>query len=215
MNLLNGDVTPRDCPYFGLNYYEQRFGAWFFGRDAECNKIITNMQAARLTLLHAESGVGKSSLLRAGVAAQLSELAKSERQQDGACAIDLPVVFSSWRDDPVEGLVATISEAIEPFVSENSKVASGSLDLTIRAAAAAANASLLILFDQFEEYFLYHSDEQSLDMPGDDKPASACFAEALARCINCTDLNANFLIAIRDNAYASLDGMFKGRIENI
>ena len=61
-------VEHRDSPYFGLDYYQEKFGAWFFGREAEGGKVITNLRAARLTLLHAESGVGKSSLLRAGVA---------------------------------------------------------------------------------------------------------------------------------------------------
>ena len=65
-------VEPRVCPYVGLDYDHEEFGAWFFGREADGSKIITNMQAARLTLLHAESGVGKSSLLRAGVAWRLA-----------------------------------------------------------------------------------------------------------------------------------------------
>ena len=68
MNETSGSAEPRDSPYFGLDYYEEKFGAWFFGRETEGSKIITNLRAARLTLLHAESGVGKSSLLRAGVA---------------------------------------------------------------------------------------------------------------------------------------------------
>ena len=68
-------VTHRDSPYFGLDYYDERFGAWFFGREADGSKIITNLRAARLTLLHAESGVGKTSLLRAGVAWRLRRLA--------------------------------------------------------------------------------------------------------------------------------------------
>ena len=58
-------VEYRSSPYFGLDYYREKFGAWFFGRETDGGKIITNLRAARLTLLHAESGVGKSSLLRA------------------------------------------------------------------------------------------------------------------------------------------------------
>ena len=61
----------RDSPYFGLEYYREEDGIWFFGREAESDRVITNLQAARLTLLHADSGVGKSSLLRAGVAWRL------------------------------------------------------------------------------------------------------------------------------------------------
>jgi hypothetical protein len=88
-------VEHRDNPYFGLDYYEEKFGSWFFGREAEGGKIITNLRAARLTLLHAESGVGKSSLLRAGVAWRMRRLAPR------GTARFVPVVFSSWKDDPV------------------------------------------------------------------------------------------------------------------
>jgi putative ribosome biogenesis GTPase RsgA len=73
MTMTDESVEPRDCPYMGLDYFQEKFGAWFFGRDADGDKIITNLQAARLTLLHAESGVGKSSLLRAGVAWRLRQ----------------------------------------------------------------------------------------------------------------------------------------------
>ena len=61
------------------------------------------------------------------------------------------------------------------------------------------------MLDQFEEYFLYRSRE----------PAPERFADELARCINRADLRANFLIAIREDAYAGLGDLFKGRIANV
>ena len=205
MSQLDGAVAPRDCPYVGLDYYQEKFGAWFFGRDAERDKIITNLQAARLTLLHAESGVGKSSVLRAGVAWQL----RRARQEPAAqvAATDVPVVFSSWQDDPVPGLVGAISKAIEPFLSGRPKpeLPADRLDKAIEAAAGAVDANLLVILDQFEEYFLYRSRE----------PTPERFADELARCINRAELPANFLIAIREDAYAGLGGLFKGRIANV
>jgi hypothetical protein len=88
-------VAHRDSPYFGLDYYDERFGAWFFGRESDGSKIITNLRAARLTLLHAESGVGKTSLLRAGVAWRLHRLA-DDMFARGRPVRSIPVVFSSW-----------------------------------------------------------------------------------------------------------------------
>jgi WD40 repeat protein len=199
-------VERRDCPYFGLDYYREEFGAWFFGREVEGDKIITNLQAARLTLLHAESGVGKSSLLRAGVAWRLRRLAHAEPPSSGA-VVDLPVVFSSWKDDPVRELIGEISTAIEPFLGGRpaALLPSGRLDTAIEAAAEATDASLLVILDQFEEYFLYCSRE----------PTPERFADELARCINRADVPANFLISIREDAYASLGDLFKGRIANV
>ena len=57
------------APYVGLDYFLEEDAGLFFGRDAERKRIIGNLRASRLTLLYAESGVGKSSLLRAGVSA--------------------------------------------------------------------------------------------------------------------------------------------------
>ena len=89
-------VAPRDNPYFGLEYFDERFGAWFFGREAEGSKVITNLRAARLTLLHAESGVGKSSLLRAGVAWRMRRHADDMFARRRAVR-SVPVVFTRGR----------------------------------------------------------------------------------------------------------------------
>ena len=115
------EVEPRECPYIGLDYYQERFGAWFFGREAEGDKILTNLQAARLTLLHAESGAGKSSLLRAGVAWRLRRLARAG--PSSGAAVDLPVVFSSWKDDPVRALISELGLAAEPGGSSGTELA--------------------------------------------------------------------------------------------
>ena len=197
-------VQPRDCPYVGLDFYREESGAWFFGREIDRDKVITNLQAARLTLLYAESGVGKSSLLRAGVARHLRRPLTREGHAWDA-AIDVPVVFSSWQDDPVLKLVDAIREAIRPDGEPGPELPSHRLDLAIEAAADAAKAGLFIILDQFEEYFLYSPHER---VPGQ-------FADELSRCVNRADLPANFLIAIREDAYAGLGDLFKGRIANV
>ena len=181
-------VEHRDSPYFGLDYYEEKFGAWFFGREAEGGKVITNLRASRLTLLHAESGVGKSSLLRAGVAWRMQKLAEDSLARRGS-ARSIPVVFSSWTDDPGQRLVTAISKAIGPYLAgiPEPELPPDCLDAAIEIASGAATASLLLMLDQFEEYFLYCASE----------PTPERFADQLAACINRPDLRANFLIAIR------------------
>ena len=199
-------VAHRDSPYFGLDYYDEKFGAWFFGRESDGSKIITNLRAARLTLLHAESGVGKTSLLRAGVAWRLHRLA-DDMFARGRPVRSIPVVFSSWKDDPTTELATAVGAAVRPYLANGGMPAraGGPLDEVIDAAADAASAGLLIMLDQFEEYFLYRSRE----------PVPERFADELARCVNRTDLRANFLIAIREDAYAELGDLFKGRITNV
>jgi WD40 repeat protein len=199
-------VAHRDSPYFGLDYYDERYGAWFFGRESDGSKIITNLRAARLTLLHAESGVGKTSLLRAGVAWRLHRLA-DDMSAKARPVRSIPVVFSSWKDDPTTELAAAVGAAVRPYLGNGGMPApaGGPLDAAVEAASGAVNASLLIMLDQFEEYFLYRSRE----------PVPERFADELARCVNRTDLRANFVIAIREDAYAELGDLFKGRITNV
>lgn len=206
MSRPRGSVEPRESPYFGLDYYEEKFGAWFMGRETEDSKIITNLRASRLTLLYAGSGVGKSSLLRAGVAWRMRSLADDSLARRGTARF-VPIVFSSWKDDPVLELTGAIRAAIGPYLAGRPRpeLPSGRLDAAIAAASDAVNAGLLIMLDQFEEYFLYRTHE----------PTPERFADEFARCVNRADLRANFLIAIREDAYAGLGDLFKGRIANV
>jgi WD40 repeat protein len=200
------EVRAPDSPYVGLNFYTEDNAAIFFGRDRERTVLISNLRAARLTLLYAQSGAGKSSLLRAGVASRLTELARRNLAQRGT-ARNIPVVFSSWRDDPAIELAREIREASIPFL--RSTLPPGPtpdrVDEAIQEASLATDAALLVILDQFEEYFLYRSRE----MPG------RSFADELAACINRVDLRGNFLISVREDAYSGLGDVFKGRISNV
>jgi WD40 repeat protein len=200
------DVSTADSPYVGLNFYTQQDAAMFFGRDSEQTVLVSNLRASRLTLLYAQSGTGKSSLLRAGVASRLTELAQRSFSQRGT-ARNIPVVFSSWRDDPTVELIGEIQRAISPFLRAVPPPAPPpeQLDAAIEAASEATDATLLVILDQFEEYFLYRSRE-ARDQP---------FAEQLAACINRPGLRVHFLISIREDAYSGLGDLFKGRISNV
>lgn len=54
-------------PYVGLRAFRQQDRGLFFGREREAREIATLWQADRLTVLYGASGVGKTSLLHAGV----------------------------------------------------------------------------------------------------------------------------------------------------
>jgi hypothetical protein len=109
------DPGSMTSPFVGLTSYTQENAPFFFGRDAEQRVLISNLRASRLTLLYAQSGAGKSSVLRAGAAAKLAGLARRSIQQRGS-ARHIPVVFSSWRDEPTGELIAQIEKAIAPFL---------------------------------------------------------------------------------------------------
>ncbi len=192
-----------DAPYVGLRDYTAEYADLFFGRDSERTRIIGNLRAARLTLLYAESGVGKSSLLRAGVVPRVLELAERDRGERSTARF-IPVVFSSWGSEPAAALIDAIGDAIAPFAG-GVQLPDDSLDSAISAATEATGATMLIILDQFEEIFLYHSRDSHDDV----------FAEQLARCINHGELRANFLISIREDAYAGIGDLLNGRVTNV
>jgi hypothetical protein len=186
-----------DSPYAGLMPFSEEQAPYFFGRDAEREVVTANLMASTLTLFYGPSGVGKSSVINAGVAYHLREEARADlasgRQPQSAI-----VLFRSWRDEPL----AAVERAIEQEVGAP---ASGTtFGDRLQSWAAHIGGELLIVFDQFEEYFLYH--------PGESGEES--FAVQFSRAVNRRDLRASFLISMREDSIAKLD-FFKGRIPNL
>jgi WD40 repeat protein len=194
-----------ESPYVGLTHYTEDQADIFFGRDAESATMISNLRASRLTLLYAESGVGKSSLLRAGVAARLLRQARRNVESRGTPRL-LPVLFSAYRSEPSDGLIDAIGAATASIFPETATTLRGpTVASTVAATAAALNTTLLVILDQFEEYFLYRDRHRRPD----------AFADEIADCVTHPDLNAHFLISIREDAYASVGDLFRSRIDNV
>ena len=195
-------------PYKGLVPYDEADASFFFGREAEQEIITANLIASRITLLYGPSGVGKSSVLRAGVAYDLRRLAEQNISEHGAPEFAV-VVFSGWRDDPITEFTDKVREEVSAFldghqIKKTEKGGKGSLDKNLQFWSEQINGDLLIILDQFEEFFLYHSQEDG----------EGTFAREFPRAINRPDLRANFLISVREDALAKLDH-FKGRIPNL
>jgi CHASE2 domain-containing sensor protein len=197
-------VSTTDGPYVGLDYFVEDDAGRFFGRDGERKRIIGNLRASRLTLLYAESGVGKTSLLRAGVSARIRQLTARSIAERGSTRY-VPVVFSSWRTDPTVGLIEAIENAVRTVLRDDDELAlpNDALDHAIEHVTKSTDATPLLILDQFEEHFLY-------EPSGDDG-----FDDELARCINRPDLRAHFLISVREDAYSQIGPRFKSRIPDV
>ncbi|MBV9337270.1 MAG: PD40 domain-containing protein [Solirubrobacterales bacterium] len=195
-----------DSPYVGLGYYTEDQADLFFGRDAERKLIITNLRAARLTLLYAQSGVGKSSLLRAAVMPRLRRAAETSYGRLGS-ATHIPVLFSAWSDEPVDRFISELERATAPFRhgEDGVELPRDGLTEALRAAVSVTDATLLVILDQFEEYLLYR--------PRERRPGR--LADDLAEAINSRALRANFLIAVREDAYAGLGDLFQAKLPNV
>jgi WD40 repeat protein len=127
----------RGRPYQGLVPFSEDDAEWFFGRDEWREVIADNLRAYRITVLYGESGVGKSSLLRAGVIPTLREEARLTA-----------FAFADWSlDDPVATLKQKLGGAPGDPLAD------------VVRAAAAPDGTLLLVLDQLEELFLYHERE--------------------------------------------------------
>ena len=127
----------------------RRRRALLLRREGDCEIIAANLVASRLTILYAPSGVGKTSVLRAGVAHELEGLHDEGR----------PSSSSRWC-----GAGRSTRSARSTSRSRTRDVARGStapgrqprLVDRLRAWSDASGATLLLIFDQFEEFLLYH-----------------------------------------------------------
>jgi len=192
----------RANPYVGLVPYTEADSDWFFGREREERIIVANLRAARLTLLYGASGVGKSSVLLAGVVPRLQQLAG----EDGPARSAL-TVFSAWRDAPLEPLARAMRDAVIAAADDDEEIEAWETRGSLHDAAQRWGRHVrtqLVVLDQFEEYFLYHPDE---DGPG-------TLAGELPALVNDPALRVNVLLSLREDALAGLD-RFKGRIPDL
>jgi ABC-type taurine transport system ATPase subunit len=88
-------------PYKGLDPFDdsETDAVLFFGRETEREIISANLKAQRLTILYGPSGVGKSSVLRAGVVRHLRREAESNARRFTAPEF-AAVYFADWPGDP-------------------------------------------------------------------------------------------------------------------
>lgn len=176
-----------ESPYKGLAAFEdsELDALLFFGREREIAAVAANVLANRLTVLYGPSGVGKSSLLGAGVARRL-------RRLSGAPV----VVHDAWAEDPAGRLIASVEAECGDLGAT-----AGLVDTVAAAAQRTGSGELHLLLDNFEEYVFYHGVEGPL-------------TDALPELLRRPGLRVNVLLALRDDALAELDD-FAGRIPEL
>ena len=191
-------------PYLGLVPFGERDAAFFFGRSHEVAIVSANLRSSKLTVVYGPSGVGKSSLLNAGVVHDLRNEADewADERPFAVCAV------RSWLDDPIQTVAAATRDALEVIAGRplgEGETLSGSL----REWTRTTGARLLLVLDQFEEYFQYWPQP-----PGGDPERLTGFDGELASIVNDSDLDVNVLISIREDAWSKLD-RFEGHIPRL
>jgi hypothetical protein len=190
-------------PYPGLVPFAEDDARFLFGRFDEIAVASASLRSSRLTLLYGPSGAGKSSLLHAGV---VPALRREARRPDVENPFAVAVV-GSWHGDPARAVEAAAGTALQELAGDEAlQPPAATLAGTLRAWTDEAGALLLVL-DQFEEYFRHQPDDG-----GGAEPAG--FVAELARILDDPELAVHVLISIREDAWAKLDRL-EGRVPSL
>jgi serine/threonine protein kinase/formylglycine-generating enzyme required for sulfatase activity len=142
----NAKPVPEGNPYRGLAAFESEHRAFFFGRDAAIRGVVDRLRVEPFILVAGDSGVGKSSLCRAGV---LPLVAESGLGPDRT--------WKTLKLVPGRHPVAAITAALAPVLDKGEAALAellmrdpASLARELRAMHA-GDRGLLIFIDQLEE----------------------------------------------------------------
>ncbi|MGH3825469.1 MAG: PQQ-binding-like beta-propeller repeat protein [Pseudonocardiaceae bacterium] len=201
------DRTVPKCPYVGLVPFDESDAPYFFGRQRECEVVVANLTASRLTLLYAASGVGKSSVLRAAALPLLQQIA-GESYEDLGVPDAAAAYIREWSLAPLDTIATAVLDAVSQVPGAGPVEMPGPPRLSVpwlrEVLQHSGIAAIYLVLDQFEEYFLYHPDEAGEDG----------LAGELGHILNTPDLPVNVLLSIREDALAALD-RFKGRVPRL
>ncbi|NJO00158.1 MAG: hypothetical protein HC875_41625 [Anaerolineales bacterium] len=177
-------------PYKGLLAYRLSDAELFYGRDQAITRLLRVIHSHTLTILHSESGAGKSSLLQAGIQPYLLADTKPH----------LPVYIRPYNVLPS----VAIKKAFLPDIAEVKELAEAPLQYFLRQVTRVlgAGATLYLLLDQFEEVFTALSEANR-----------TLFVKDLAACLNDSTLRVRWVLALRSEFFSDLAN-FRPIIEN-
>ncbi|HVH82967.1 MAG TPA: hypothetical protein VM713_01505, partial [Steroidobacteraceae bacterium] len=218
-------------PWLGLASFTEETRAYFFGRDEEVAELARRVQRKLLTILFGQSGLGKTSILRAGLVPRL--------RGQGYCPVYVRIDYSRDSPEPAEQIkraiqmnarhsgqwtqagVAVEGESLWEFLHHRDDV--------LRDEAGRTLIPLLI-FDQFEELFtLAQSDDfgraraarfvaELADLvenrPPQEFEAKLEEDESASERFDFARSDYRVLIALREDYLAPLEGL-KGSIPSI
>ena len=166
---LSGDTK-------GLDYYEEYESAQFAGRERDVAHVLAQICAQRSVVLYGRSGLGKTSLLKAGL---MPELRKR----------GFKPIYLRLLNNPVDDLLAEVTGPLRPA----DRLAS------LRVAFARNPKGLLpvLILDQFEEFYIRFVDNHA---------ERAEFVEILTALLRDDECDFRVIFALREDYLAALDG---------
>jgi HEAT repeat protein len=166
-------------PYKFLDYFEAEDAAIFFGRKEDSTRFLQKIFSHRLTVLCGKSGVGKTSLIKAGIVPLLNSNGRYR------------LVYTRCGDDPVSSVKRALGD-LEPSL-RSIQARCESLVEFLAHARRALGQELVILIDQFEEFFIKFGEE-----------VHNHFLRELMQCLTGSSLTVRFVLSLREDYLSRL-----------
>lgn len=149
--------------YPGVNFFKEKDQDIFFGRNIDIKKLYTKIFLSNTTVLHSKSGIGKSSLVRAGLLPFLKQentkytpiiirfgnISNSQKSKKEDYLFNLTIQQLQSKIDPLS------KNTILPFIKPDDNAL-----WYLAKCIEKNNSKLLLIFDQFEEFGLFTSQQQ-------------------------------------------------------
>ena len=188
-------------PWIGLASFTEASRSYFHGRDDEITELCRRIQRKPLTVLFGKSGLGKTSILQAGVVPRLRD--------QGYCPVYLRIDYAAGAPSAEEQIKQAIVKAAEQSgrwtradVADEGESLWAFLHHRDDVLLDAEGRPLLplLIFDQFEEIFtLAQADEQG-------RERAAAFTASLADLVeNRPPAELEALLERDDSAYERYD----------
>lgn len=134
-------------PYRGMQSFSEQHKDLFFGRAKPVDEIFSLLKNNLLTVIFGKSGIGKSSLINAGLVPKLRE--------NFYLPVLVRIPFSDAVIDPLAYTCACIEAEVRKYIFKDfSYPANTTLWQFFREANYTGGAVIpVLIFDQFEEYF--------------------------------------------------------------
>jgi hypothetical protein len=178
-------------PYKFLDVYAVKDSDIYFGRDAAADDLYGRVLGSRLTVVHAPSGSGKSSLLRAGIGKRLIE--------QNRLPVYIPSIDPRAYEHPIDAIKAAL---VPPSLQLARPQLFSALSLPefmgiFIEKLSRRTQELVLVLDQFEEFFILAAPSSQL----------RAFVDALAVCCADENLPLRIVIAIRKDYLSELAGL--------
>ncbi|MBT5873927.1 MAG: hypothetical protein HOH43_10945, partial [Candidatus Latescibacteria bacterium] len=187
--LISDADSDSSRPYKFLDYYTQNDASLFFGREQEINTICSQILTHRSFILYGRSGVGKSSILRAGLMPRL--------RSDG----HLVFAIRSFTN-PLHQMFEVLEQELKlPQADTGDLHSLTSIGKLL--SQRPKDQSVIVMLDQFEEFFLLLNEDER-----------APFISAVASLLSDESSSIRFAFVLREDMLAEMN-QFKPALPEI